>query len=122
MQILLFQVPLKTEKQLAQRLKPHGISVRAVSQEAYTTPIGVLLGLRKAQRVLPPLGFAFAEPMLLMHGLSDSMVDTVLAELRAANIRIDLKAITTPTNLAWNAMQIYAELRKEREAFFANRK
>lgn len=122
MQVLLFQVPPKTEKQLTQRLKPHGISVRTVSQEAYTTPIGVLLGLRKAQRVLPPLGFTFAEPMLLMHGLSDRMVDTVLAELRAANIRIDLKAITTPTNLAWNAMQIYAELQKEREAFFANRK
>lgn len=122
MQVLLFQVPAKTEKQLAQRLRPHGISVRAVSQEAYTTPIGVLLGLRKAERVLPPLGFAFAEPMLLMHGLSDSMVDTVLAELRAAGIRIDLKAITTPTNLTWNAMQIYAELRKEREAFLANRR
>lgn len=122
MQVLLFQVSPSIEKQLMQRLRPHGISVRAVSQEAYTTPIGVLLGLRKAQRVLPPLGFAFVEPMLLMHGLSDSMVDTVLAELRAANIRIDLKAITTPTNLAWNAMQIYAELRKERESFLANRK
>ncbi len=112
MQVLLFQVSPSIEKQLMQRLRPHGISVRAVSQEAYTTPIGVL----------PPLGFAFAEPMLLMHGLSDSMVDTVLAELRAANIRIDLKAITTPTNLAWNAMQIYAELRRERESFLANRK
>lgn len=122
MQVLLFQVPAKMEKQLTQRLKPHGISVRAVSREAYTTPIGVLLGLRKAERVLPPLGFAFAEPMLLMHGLSDSMVDTVLAELRAAGIRIDLKAITTPTNLTWNAMQIYAELRKEREAFLENRR
>lgn len=122
MQVLLFQVSPSIEKQLMQRLRPHGISVRAVSQEAYTTPIGVLLGLRKAQRVLPPLGFAFAEPMLLMHGLSDRMVDTVLAELRAANVRIDLKAITTPTNLAWNAMQIYAELRKERESFLANRK
>ncbi len=122
MQVLLFQVSPSIEKQLMQQLRPHGISVRAVSQEAYTTPIGVLLGLRKAQRVLPPLGFAFAEPMLLMHGLSDDMIDTVLAELRAANIRIDLKAITTPTNLAWNAMQIYAELRKERESFLANRK
>lgn len=52
-----------------------------------------------------------------MHGLPDDMVDAVLAQLKAAKISIDLKAITTPTNLEWNAMQMYAELRRERENF-----
>lgn len=122
MQVVLFHVPPKTEKQVAQLLWPYDISVRTVSREQYTTPLGVLLGLRKAGRMLPSLGFEFAEPMLLMHGLPDDMVDAVLAQLKAAKISIDLKAITTPTNLEWNAMQMYAELRREREKFFANRK
>lgn len=122
MQVFLFHVPLKTEKQVAQLLRPYGISVRTISREQYTVPLGVLLGLRKAGRMLPLLGLEFAEPMLLMHGLPDDMVDAVLAQLKAAKISIDLKAITTPTNLEWNAMQMYAELRREREKFFANRK
>lgn len=122
MQVVLFHVPPKTQKQVAQLLRPYDISVRTVSREQYTVPLGVLLGLRKAGHVLPSLGFEFAEPMLLMHGLPDDMVDAVLAQLKAAKISIDLKAITTPTNLEWNAMQMYAELRREREKFFANRK
>ena len=91
MQVVLFHVPPKTQKQVAQLLRPYGISVRTVSREQYTTPLGVLLGLRKAGRVLPSLGLEFAEPMLLMHGLPDDMVDAVLAQLKAAKISIDLK-------------------------------
>ena len=71
MQVFLFHVPLKTEKQVAQLLRPYGISVRTISREQYTVPLGVLLGLRKAGRMLPSLGLEFAEPMLLMHGLPD---------------------------------------------------
>lgn len=48
MQVVLFHVPLKTEKQVAQLLRPYGISVRTISREQYTVPLGVLLGLRKA--------------------------------------------------------------------------
>ena len=81
MQVFLFHVPLKTEKQVAQLLRPYGISVRTISREQYTVPLGVLLGLRKAGRMLPSLGLEFAEPMLLMHGLPDDMVDAVLAQL-----------------------------------------
>ena len=44
MQVVLFHVPPKTEKQVAQLLRPYGISVRTVSREQYTTPLGVLLG------------------------------------------------------------------------------
>lgn len=50
MQVVLFHVPLKTEKQVAQLLRPYGISVRTISREQYTVPLGVLLGLRKAGR------------------------------------------------------------------------
>ena len=74
MQVFLFHVPLKTEKQVAQLLRPYGISVRTISREQYTVPLGVLLGLRKAGRMLPSLGLEFAEPMLLMHGLPDDKI------------------------------------------------
>ena len=92
MQVFLFHVPLKTEKQVAQLLRPYGISVRTISREQYTVPLGVLLGLRKAGRMLPSLGLEFAEPMLLMHGLPDDMVDAVLAQLKAAKIGMERHA------------------------------
>ena len=52
-----------------------------------------------------------------MHGFSSEGVDSVLKLLRENQIRIDLKAVTTPTNLSWTALQMFAELQREREAF-----
>lgn len=115
--VLCCGVSPREEQRLAARLRPHGLAVYTVDRAQYTTPLDVILGLRKPERVLPPLGFELAEPMLVLHGLSEAQLDALLAELKAADIRIALKAVTTPTNLRWSPMQLYAELKRERAAF-----
>ena len=37
--------------------------------------------------------------------------------LRTLGLGVRLKAVLTPTNVGWNACQLYAELCREREAF-----
>ena len=77
----------------------------------------MLLGLKQPDKILQNPGIELPEPLLVMHGFSSEGVDSVLKLLRENQIRIDLKAVTTPTNLSWTALQMFAELQREREAF-----
>ena len=55
--------------------------------------------------------------MVVLCELEDKL-DDVLAALREAGIGAEtLKAVLTETNAAWNAVELYAELQREREEF-----
>ncbi|MCD8357259.1 MAG: DUF3783 domain-containing protein [Clostridia bacterium] len=120
--ILFYHPPELMRKRLPTILRNNGISVRVICKEMYTVPLDVLLGIRQPGKILPNLSGELAEPMLIMHGFSSEGVDRVLKLLRENRIRISLKAVTTPTNLSWTSLQVYAELCREREAFLAQNK
>lgn len=115
--VLLYNMQPTDLRRLTPLLQRNGIVVRTIPKEQYAIPLNVLLGYKAPGKLLPSLGVELAEPMLVMHGFSSEQVDTVLALLRESSIRVDLKAVTTPTNLAWTSLQVYAELRRERESF-----
>ena len=55
--------------------------------------------------------------MVVLCELEDKL-DEVLAALREAGIGAEtLKAVLTETNAGWNAVELYAELQREREEF-----
>lgn len=115
--VLLYHTPEGVLKRLTPLLRQQGISVRVIRKELYTVPLEILLGLKQPDKILQNPGIELPEPMLVMHGFSSEGVDSVLKLLRENQIRIDLKAVTTPTNLSWTALQMFAELQREREAF-----
>lgn len=115
--VLLYHTPEGVLKRLTPLLRQQGISVRVIRKELYTVPLEMLLGLKQPDKILQNPGIELPEPMMIMHGMSSEGVDTVLKLLRENKIRIDLKAVTTPTNLSWTALQMFAELQREREAF-----
>lgn len=57
-----------------------------------------------------------AESLLVMCGLSDKRMDKLLFELRHSNIRLDYKAVPTPTNRSWNISRLFFDLRREKAA------
>ena len=120
--VLLYHTPEGILKRLTPLLRQQGISVRVIRKELYTVPLEMLLGLKQPDKILQNPGIELPEPMLVMHGFSSEGVDSVLKLLRENQIRIDLKAVTTPTNLSWTALQMFAELQREREAFRKQRK
>lgn len=120
--VLLYHTPEGILKRLTPLLRQQGISVRVIRKELYTVPLEMLLGLKQPDKILQNPGIELPEPMLVMHGMSPEGVDAVLKLLRENKIRIDLKAVTTPTNLSWTALQMFAELQREREAFRKQRK
>ena len=115
--VLLYHMPEGILRRLTPLLRQQGISVRVIRKELYTVPLEMLLGLKQPDKILQNPGIELPEPMLVMHGMSSEGVDAVLKLLRENKIRIDLKAMTTPTNLSWTALQMFAELQREREAF-----
>ena len=120
--VLLYHTPEGVLKRLTPLLRQQDISVRVIRKELYTVPLEMLLGLKQPDKILQNPGIELPEPMLVMHGMSSEGVDAVLKLLRENKIRIDLKAVTTPTNLSWTALQMFAELQREREAFRKQRK
>ena len=120
--VLLYHTTEGVLRRLTPLLRQQGISVRVIRKELYTVPLEMLLGLKQPDKILQNPGIELPEPMLVMHGMSSEGVDAVLKLLRENKIRIDLKAVTTPTNLSWTALQMFAELQREREAFRKQRK
>lgn len=58
----------------------------------------------------------FAEELLVLCGVGAGAMNLLLAELRRRHVPIALKAVMTPTNVAWTMQQLHAELCREREA------
>lgn len=52
---------------------------------------------------------------IIFSGLSGRQIDSVLAEMRKAEVSVPLKAVLTPSNQKWGIKKLTAELSKERE-------
>ena len=104
---------------LCSYLHAQGIACKGVPPAAYDKPIGAVLelpGFIGADVPLP--GPAFAEPMLVMFGFHGDMLSKLLQFIRDTGLPpIALKAMVTPTNVAWSSRQLHAELQKEHAGF-----
>lgn len=93
------------------------IRVRTVAQEEEGIALGELLGLPAGESThhgeTPVAG-----EMMVMALFPAGMVDAFLRLMRQMKTPpVALKAVLTPTNSAWDARALYAELAKEHEAF-----
>ena len=96
---------------------PFGAEVVPVARRDYNKPLAVLAGLDDDPgTVLPFTGGPLGGRMVVFCGL-ESQMDGLLPTLRQAGIGPDcLKAVLTPHNRTWNAMQLHEELLRERQA------
>lgn len=99
---------------LASSLEELKIPVISVPREQYRLPLAVILGKRKpAPNASPYEGEELPEPVAVLHGIGGRELDRVLDALRG---RVQLKAITTPMNINWNAATLFRNLSQERAA------
>ena len=96
---------------------PFGAEVLPVARRDYNKPLAVLAGLDDDPgTVLPFAGGPLGGRMAVLCGLEDQM-DGLLPALAQAGIgRECLKAVLTPHNRGWNALKVYGELLRERQA------
>lgn len=98
-------------------VKPLGAELVPVARTDYNKTLAVLAGLDTAPGpVQPYAGGTLGGRMLVLCGL-DEQLDALLPALAKAGAGPDcLKAVLTPHNRSWNAVTLYAELLRERQA------
>ena len=57
------------------------------------------------------------DSILIFCDLSEKHLNRMLFELKSRKVKIDLKAVLTPTNQKWTLRQLHAELEREKANF-----
>lgn len=117
--ILLFNPPEKEHLlKIRSALLPLHIRIQLIKREQYNQPLGYLAGMKDiapAEEIYD--GEELPDTMFLFSSLSSSRLDQVLAALRKSGVGpFPYKAILTPTNSKWNAVDCFSEIRREHEA------
>ena len=100
---------------------PLKIRTKLVAPEAFAMTLDELTS--GAQPDGQPAQAAFSDEMLLMADFTSAQVDALLAGFRRAKIPpVALKAVLTPTNRAWDSVQLHRELAQEHQAMREGRR
>ena len=114
--LLTYNLDARTDARLRALCQKLHLRYRAVLPEEYGETLGALAGIpTKAADVPGPLA-SFSDPMLVMCHFLNTQFNAFLQGMRADGIRVPLKAVLTPSNVAWNAFELHDELAREHEA------
>lgn len=96
---------------------PLGAEIVPVARTDYNKPLAVLAGLDVAPGpVQPYAGGTLGGRMIVLCDM-EAQLDALLPALSRAGAGPDcLKAVLTPHNRSWNAVTLYTELLRERQA------
>ena len=117
--ILLFHVPDKdTLLKIEMALFPLHVRLRRVAKEDYNQPLGALAGIKDIPKLSESYeGEELDDTLFVFAFFTDARLNQALAALRKSGAGpFPYKAILTPTNQTWNAMQCFREIKDEREA------
>ena len=116
--ILLFHAPDKdTLLKIEMALFPLHVRLRRVAKEDYVQPLGALAGVKDIPRIEATYeGDELSDTLFVFAFFSDNRLNQALAALRKSGAgTFPYKAILTPTNQNWNALQCFSEIRREHE-------
>jgi hypothetical protein len=122
--VLLYNFQDKLYREQVKRiLLVQHLSIKEIPKEEYLNPIGYYAGDEEAKALEERYeGKELDSEMMVFAGLSGEQIDKVLAGFRKNKIqRVNCKAVLTPTNRFWNAIQLFEELKREHEAMYKNR-
>lgn len=91
------------------------ISFKEIKPEDLTQSIGYLCG-ENGKAAAQYDGSAPEKQMLIMYDFTNDRINALLDALRAAQIKIPLKAVATKTNKQWSMLALMAELEREKVA------
>lgn len=137
-ELVLYYTPSKSPQtaKLKGVLVRMGIRIRNVTPDQLDQKIGHLAGVPGYETSAEPNvpgHEASAEPnvpgrpdipdqeVLVLHLFTGSRLDELLRNLKAAGVRIALKAVVTESNCDWTFCELYEELLKEHASMHAQR-
>ena len=114
--LLLYNLDGRSGDALKALCRKHRIEWKDVAPADFGQTLGALVGLPSPKGVAGAPAMPFRDAMLVMANLMRPQFDALLQDMRAAGVRVPLKAVLTPANVGWNAYQLHDELAREHEA------
>ena len=113
--VLLYNLDDPKGAKIRRMALPLGLRTRLVAPEQYGLTLAALTEGEEPES--PWAGEGFEEEMLLLVNCPGPLLDRFLQGFRRNKIPpVALKAVLTPTNRAWNSLQLREELSRERAA------
>lgn len=119
--VLLFHVEKEKQEKIKTLCRSFHITAVPIHRRQYLEPLGAAAGIQGIPRSGKLYeGDEFPLEMMVFSGISQEILDHFLKQYREASIApIPLKAIITPTNVFWTALQLYEELFREYQSFLS---
>ncbi len=121
--VLVFHMPEADLARLKRICERSRIELKQMDPVSETAPLGLCAGARdwmnpllsQTHNVADP--GPLCEPLLVMAGFEEALLDRFLGMLKAEKLVISMKAVLTANNANWNALQLAAHIAQERQAF-----
>lgn len=122
--VLLYEINgRERERKLKLILVKLGMRIKLVQKEEYLEPLSYLAKIKGSESNGKKYeGELLGDEMMVLIGFSSGRIDALLSEIRKARLdRVDLKAVLTDYNKAWNSLELHEELKGEHEAMAKTR-
>ena len=126
-ELVLYYTPSKSPQtaKLKGVLVRMGIRIRNITPDQLNQKIGHLAGVpgyeASGEPNAPGCPDIPDQEVLVLHLFTGSRLDELLRNLKAAGVRIALKAVVTESNCDWTFCELYEELLKEHASMHAQR-
>lgn len=114
--ILLFNITAERKKKIIKAALPLHIRIKTVERCDYNKPLESLLSAKNNVEAEQYNGEELEGEMMILYGFSSLRMDLLFNAMKKSGAGIiSHTAVVTDTNKTWNASQLFAELKKERE-------
>ena len=118
--VLLFNFDENRLPLVKRAVMPLKTGIKVVEKKDFNQVLGYLADVQGFQAIEGEATETFEDEMLIMAGFTRNDVDELLRSLKKHNVRVDLKAIMTPTNSLWTCVQIHDAVKADHEEMHRN--
>ena len=118
--VLLFNFDENRLPLVKRAVMPLKTGIKVVEKKDFNQVLGYLADVQGFQAIEGEATESFEDEMLIMAGFTRNDVDELLRSLKKHNVRVDLKAIMTPTNSLWTCVQIHDAVKADHEEMHRN--
>ena len=115
--LLMYQIPPEKSRIIKSIALQHGFRIRVVQPEEAGASVGALAELPGAAQAGKGSAVSFEDEMLVLCNVPRDAFHSFLAQLRARNVPVTLKAVVTEHNASWSFARLHENLVEEHAAF-----
>lgn len=114
--LLMYQIPPEKSRIIKSIALQHGFRIRVVQPEEAGASVGALAELLGAAQAGKGSAVPFEDEMLVLCNVPRDAFHSFLAQLRARNVPVTLKAVVTEHNASWSFARLHENLVEEHAA------